>query len=646
MPLHAFAIALGLPQLSAQRLADAVAAVGRQFGLDPATAWQAASPGGGVAAAGVHHGAAAAPRRYVWREGEAVTLLDGLPVDPRGAHRGHDARELATGWGGWTSDLEGQFCAARLDLAGERAEVQLDTFGLVPVYVGRSGGGLLASNTVQAIRTLLGASDPDPLGVSTMVGLGWAVRRHTLLREVRALAGGGVHVLTPDGGVASRVRFGPAQLAAARRRGGARVGAAGGGVGAAREVMGAAGEGANAASGRVNAAGAGVSAEELAERMGALVASAVADVTPVRCALTAGRDSRLLLAFLRAGGRSADYYTIGWPGEADVEWGQALAARYGLPYHVVDPAGYDGAAGDAAAAALVAQGDGLSSLGQLADQLELGDAPPAHLGVKLWGTGSEIGRAGPGDAPITIANVPLLGYSRAVVTRALAGKAGPYRELMTAAAQAELERSIRRFADERRAEGWRTWEVPELFFTFERVGCHGATAPRRAARADDLFSPYCSRVYATYCLALSSAQRYVELPYHQLLARVDPELYRHPFEQPLHPPQAWRAGPRAVGHLAAVAWARARAGQSGWKHLGYARPPVAHEWLEHSLPQLRELFAVADSPLWELIDRRRAQALLAATPQERHGHHEGLLRAATVVWYFHGPAPAGGDAGG
>jgi asparagine synthase (glutamine-hydrolysing) len=598
--LHAFAIAVGLPNVSSERLAAAVGEVGRRSRLDSATAWRVDSDGGSLAAAGVHHGAVAAPRRYVSRDGATITLFDGLPVDHAG-HRAHDAAELARGWELWARDLEGQFCAARIDLERERAELLLDSFGLMPVFLMREGGGALASNSVQVIRTLLKPSAPDPLGVSTMLGLGWASRRHTLLRDVRALAGGATHVLE-SGRIGTRIHFGPADI---DRR-----------------------------------AGADTSADELAQYMATLTESAVRDIEPVRCAITAGRDSRLLLALLRARGLAGDYYTIGRPEDADVVWARALAERFGFPHRLLVPEEDDPQLDwTRMAAEFIAQTDGLSNLGQLIDYLEFASAPES-IGVKLWGIGAEIGRAGPGDTPITAANMPLLGHSLAIQRRVLAMKADAYRNLMTADAQQILDQSVDRFAADRRAEGWHVNEIADLFFTFERVGCHGATGPRRAAAADDLFSPYCSRRYAEYCLALSPAERYVELPYHRLLSRLAPELYDYPFEVPLRPAQSWRAGPRAARKLARVAAARAGLGGSGAEADAGARLPFAGEWFEQRLELMRELFAHEDSPLWDFVARERVHALLAADPEERRPQLDGLLRAATAFWYFHGARPS------
>jgi hypothetical protein len=55
---------------------------------------------------------------------------------------------------------------------------------------------------------------------------------------------------------------------------------------------------------------------------------------------------------------------------------------------------------------------------------------------------------------------------------------------------------------------------------------------------------------------------------------------------------------------------------------------------------MRELFSVRDSELWNFVSRPRIDALLAGSEADRARNQEGLLRAATVFWHFHGMRPA------
>jgi asparagine synthase (glutamine-hydrolysing) len=592
-----------MPRLSAARLAKAVGEIGREFDLDPATAWEIGSAGGGASAAGVHHGSVAAPRRYLARDGLTVTLFDGLPVDPSGRHAAHDAAEIARGWNDWVGDLEGQFCAARIDLERERVELLLDTFGLMPVFVARREGGVLASNSVGVIRSLLELNAPDPLGVSSMVGLGWAASRHTLLRDVMALCGGARHEIR-DGRVVTHTHFGPQHIAPRSKV-------------------------------RLSARG---NVAELADYMATLTQSAARGIEPVRCAVTAGRDSRLVLALVRARDIAAECYTIGPPDDPDVIWGRELARRSHLSHEVLVPQADAGHDWTRLASRLIAQTDGLSDFRQLIDYLH--PEGSRGLGVRMSGLGGEIGRNGPYDNTITAANVPLLGHLAGLQRRVLRMKADAFRGLMTPAAQAVLDRNTDRFFDERLAEGWHANEIADLFFAFERVGCHGATAPRRAAAVDDLFSPYCTRRYTEYCLTMSPADRYVELPYHQLLGRLSPELAAIPFEEPLPAPRPRRAGLRAIRRVAIVGADRAGIAGRARRAAGADESPFLAEWLEQRLDLMGDLFAHDGSPLWDFVSRDAVHALMQAGPRERGTRLVGLLRVATAFWYFHGPAPS------
>ena len=175
-------------------------------------------------------------------------------------------------WGELDGTLEGQFSAGYIDLQSERVELLLDTLGLAQVFVARQEGGILASNSATLIEMLLGSRSPDPLGVSSFMGLGWAAAHRTLSAEVQALEGGSRHVIenlqmrtitTFDTTTVPRHRTKPVPVA------------------------------------------------ELVEQLVGLTASAVRGMQPVTCALTGGRDTRVLTALSLAVGEPTEYFTGG-----------------------------------------------------------------------------------------------------------------------------------------------------------------------------------------------------------------------------------------------------------------------------------------------------------------------------------------------
>lgn len=605
--MHLFAISTGIRRLSEQLLAERLAGVAREFSLDPATAWSARSPRGELLAAGMHHGPdRAGPRRYIARTASVLTWFDGLPVEPSGSFEGCDARALAAHWGSLDGGLEGQFNAVRLDLAAERAELLLDTLGLVPVFAAARDGGVLVSNSATLIARLLDLRSPDPLGVSSFMGLGWAAGHSTLTHGIEALSGGARHTLRA-GELQTKRRFGPHALAPAARE--------------------------------------HVDEREIATRLTRLTARAIEGAERVSCALTGGHDTRVLLALLRAAdGEDACYYTDGRAGDIDVVIARELARRLGFEHTIVSH-DLEGAELDwvQVAARFVAQNDGRSSLLQLSDYIDLADEHPP-LGVKLWGVGGEIGRSGTGGLISIATNAPLLAQSLRAQRKLLAMKVRDEAGLMTAEALDEVGRHIQEFVDERLAEGWRTAELQEAFYVFERLGQWGATGPRRAAGTDDLFSPFCSRMFIDYCFSLSTRERFVGASHHRLLSELSPLLRDHRYDIPSRPQRPWLAPALATGELTKLLAERVRARSGGaGTDAGEAEAqpvyPFPHEWFEGRLRLMQELFSTPDSDLWSYVSRPRVQALLEGGESERARHQEGLLRAATLFWYFHGPTP-------
>jgi asparagine synthase (glutamine-hydrolysing) len=610
--MHIYVVSAALPALSPAELTGAVEAAGANFALDPTTVWDSASSDLEVRAAGIHHSLLrCGPRRYVHRTDGASTWFDGLPVEPGGRFAGHDAGQLAAHWAD-SGRLEGVFSAVHLDHRAGRVEVVLDAMGLDPVYIARRGSGLLLSNSVEVLARLLGLASPDPLGVSSFLGLGWAAADRVLLADVRALEGGARHMIRRGQMVSDRA-FGPASIPRAKRS--------------------------------------AISVSELGRHLTSLTRNAVHDIDRVGCALTAGRDSRVVAALLAAAGEEALFFTGGLPGDTDVVIARELAERMGVRHEVVchDPASSELDWTDAAGRFL-AQNDGLSSLLQLPDYIDL-TVPRPPLGVKLGGAGGEIGRAGTGYITAIATNAPLLRRSEAVQRRLLAMKARNDGDVMTRDAIEELSRYLGRFVDERIDEGWNTPELSEAFYAFERVGRWAATGTRRVAGTDDGFSPLSTRAFVEYCFSLSSSERYIEAAHHRLLAELAPDLLRHRFELPFHPQHRWVAPILASRDLVTVAGVYARSAVRARRRQrpvtgavqAQSQYPFQHAWLESRIELIGELFSDPHSALWDFISRPRMLALLAGGEDDRARHLEALLRAATIAWYFHGPQRTIGD---
>jgi hypothetical protein len=598
--VHVFVCALQAPGIDQSVLNEELFAVAEEFGLDRRSGWQTASPSGRVLAAGVHHSAdVARARSYVHLAERSATWFDGLPVATvQIAFDERDAAQLDRNWQALPEGLEGQFSAIRLDLERDRAEVLLDPLGLVPVFVAQTAdGGHLLSNSLVLLTRLLGAYQPDPCGVSTFVAIGWAADRRTLIDGISVLRGGAVHRIG-DGRVDSTAHFGPGVLAQRPR-----------GSGDAREV---------------------------AEQMAAMMGSACRGFDLVQCALTGGRDSRLLLALLLEAGVDVQYYTIGERGDPDIDIAVEVARKMELDYYLttvdeINP----GIDWSDAADSFLARVDGLASLDQLRDHLELTE-PLSRLDLKLWGVGGEMGRAGTGNLVPLASNVPLLRHSTGYQHRLLAAKARD-EGLLTPAGRSLVDGSIRDFLAKRQEEGWMSYELGESFYVFERTGCWGMTGPRRTAVTADLFSAFITRPFLDYAFSMKTGARYVEVPHYSLMSALSPKLRDMPYLSAWHPQHPRLAGAMAAQQFAITLWRRLHAAEAlsteGSEKRVEAEGSFVNGWLESRLELVRDV-CLQDSGPWDLIDRRRLEALLTGAPEERLASWYSLVRAVSVCWFL------------
>ena len=576
--MQLFAVASGWAGVDEERVVAALRAAAAGFPeLDDATLQSGASADGALAFAVVAHSPArAGPRRYFARAGDRVVLFDGAPLPV------HDASILLERWGDLS--LEGVFSAVRLDLAAGTVEPLLDAFGMAKVFRARRGDGFVLSNSVEVVRLLSGASDLDPVGVASMLGMGWAAGGRTLLDGIELLEG----PVTPRSVTPRRTRSDKT----------------------ARDVA-----DSFLATARVGAA-----------------------LPPLTCGLTAGRDTRVVLAVALAAGLDVDYYTSGHEDDADVVIARELARTFGLRHELVTPVVPADWAG--ATSAFSTQTDGLASFGIVSDWVEhQGRSGP--IGLKLWGPGGEIGRAGNIGLSIPFgATTPGLRSSVEVQRRILHRKVVDFGGLYTREATATARGYLDRFIAERLEEGWRPRELSEAYYGFERVRYWASAGVRRASVASDLWSPFVSRDFIEYCWSLTPQERTVEAPHWRILSELDPRLRDHRFEYPWRPQRPRRAAPMVGRDVARVALRKVL--QRGPGAAPAAAMPFDLEWIEAGVEPFRELVeGLPSAPIWEFVDRDRLQALLAGPPALRAARPEGLSRALTVLWWLHGRHEAG-----
>ena len=353
----------------------------------------------------------------------------------------------------------------------------------------------------------------------------------------------------------------------------------------------------------------------------------------VECPLTAGRDSRLCLAVLRAAGVEASYYTLTSTGGADVQVASDIAAAWGLPHSVDASDALWRADAHDLARGFVFQNDGLTTFEQIADhpsQLLAVDA----LGAKVSGIGGEMARAG--VAPImgpAAATHPLSDLHR-LQRRLLALKAHAPRGAVRPEAVARTRTYLRAFVDARQEEGWPPSATGQTFYAFERMGRWGATGVRRTAATADLFSPFFSGAFLTAACSQTGGDWVLERLHHRLMSELEPALRDAPYADPW-PPQR----PRLAGTYAAAGSVRAVTDRLRELRPGGAglRPDTvgttACDWVaRHGPMHLEVVERAAGTSIEEYIDLAALRRLLS----DGQGPDTSALRALSAVWWFHG----------
>jgi hypothetical protein len=362
--------------------------------------------------------------------------------------------------------------------------------------------------------------------------------------------------------------------------------------------------------------------------------AAAATGAPLGSALTGGRDTRVLLALSRAAHADVGFYTSGSPEHVDVRIACRLAERFDLRHRVVRPSPpTDLDAWARQTTAFVARTDGLSPIAAISDHLDH-DATPERLGLELWGGAGEIGRT-PMWLGRSLAAIGPVARRSHELQRRMAQRAIQDPPGLLAPEAVELARTwLDGFVATRHAEGWPAEAITQTAYAFGRVRHWTARGVRRAAATTDLFSPFATEGFVAHCLSLPAEARYVEQPHRRLIAACAPEVHTEPYEVPWQPGDPRLALPALLRDVGRRVAARVRPGPTD----GAAPPALGPRWFEAGLALHRDVaLSSPSSSLWDVVDRRRYEALLAATPAERAPYAVSLGRVLAALWYLTGP---------
>jgi len=603
--MNLFILGWNLPkELSSVALAELGQMIEVYPQLDPETIWHYGK-GEGAFAASMHTAPqAAAPRRYVWQSEDQVTFYDGCLVDRTGSFPAHDAEALSSHWDQLPEALEGQFAAVRLTGNPPCIELLTDFLGMAQVYYLHQQNMWLVSNSVRLISRIGKASAWDALGVSLFLSVGWVGADRTLRRDVRVIPGGQHWKWQQDSIEPRREAYYPLSKPASQRQRPAPL---------ARQDV-----------------------EQLADELAVNCRSLSRDFGELECPLTGGRDSRLLAALLIGGRIPARYFTGGEPSSKDAQIGTAIARAFNLPHKIhLITAKHVMEEWEIASWRLIRQNDGMVSLLQMADVL----GQPSQidrLGVSLWGSGGEIARGYFSEPTIFVRCRSVETMQHYLVSRFAQDHGGLIRGEAIKLARSYLECFVERVV----GEGFSPLDVPDVFYTFDRVRRWAGTQARKAMPGCDLFAPLCTRPFLEAAFSMSALHRCSEPLHYELIKLLVPQLHDLPFEKgpwrsqnPLWTIGRWIAGWPLRKVPSRI---RSRFVRQESKKPIQARALDQPAWLEAQRSALRELcLDQSDSAIWSFVDRSVFERIMspAADPAERHRRFESLYVIATLFHY-------------
>jgi hypothetical protein len=464
----------------------------------------------------------------------------------------------------WSGHLEGRFARVSWDGAWR---IESDPMGSYPLY----GRGTLISNNPSLLR----ASDAvRPEVVASLVGGGWSLSGDPLWQGVSRI----------DSGLA------PADV--------------------------------------VPLLGAGLDVDAAAADLVDVVRLLASwpgrpNVVPV----TAGRDSRVVLAAAMRAGVEFSTLTGGVAGQADVDVGRELAAIAGVPHSLIPDDSFGSLLSHwrRAAALLTLTAGGTASL---ADAVGFPFGPrPGPLPLWHSGQGGEIARGYYASRVRGSTREALADslYSAFVMRRAHRA------ELLSADGEQLVRGKVASFVAGVMDEGAAAEDVPDLFYLLQRMGKWAGPTHGAVEYVRDTTSPLWHRRMLPHLLGLPARERAREEFHLRLLERLAPELLAAPGWPERRPEWQRRVarGRKLAGKVERELKRRARARRPAPPAAGAA---VAADPFAAVLPEIREV--VLDQPghaAWSVLDRGRVESVLtrdAAALDEVNRYY--VWRLATV----------------
>lgn len=547
------------------------------------------------------------PRRYIADTERNVVIYDGLPIDSDGRFPAHDAVELGRNWDESVAELDGFFCAARIDKNALQMQLQLDSFGVYEVFYWTDGKAWLLSNSIALLDRFTGNYELDHEGASRLLTMGWVAGNRTLRKGIRAFPAGERWCWSPG-------QSQPSVKSTFDRR---------------------------ALAVRKKSKLSNVMITDLTEDLSRPLRVLGNNFTNIYCPLTGGKDSRVLAALLAASNVSARYYTYGNREGSDSKIAAQVAESLGVDHEtLLTETDTLLSSWNEVVRTFVLQGDGMCPLQLVMGAVSARMTEARPIPVRIWGAGGELGRAFHFNPVQAVRGMTVKSVQETIAARWVDSAGGLMRPEAYASARKFVEDTIVKYAD----DGFRADDLGDVFFLFERGGRRAGKNMRANMSLRDSYSPFFSRSFVNAAFALDSVVRRTEPFHHGLLRELSPSLVAMPFDK-----GGWTRRSASLNLYTELTKAIVRrirhklARELPWTKVVEKRHILVGDtnferaaWLQQIQGQLREMcMDERESVIWDYVDREKFDKATAQTETSNNltRNAKGLFLTATLYYY-------------
>ncbi len=466
--------------------------------LDPKTLWHRRSTSGSLFTASMHTAdLVAAPRQYVSENENQVILYSGLPINSTGTFAAHRSEELSSHWDQLTENLEGMFCIVRATDSPSRLELLNDIIGMEQIFYYHQDNLWLISNSVYLIGRIVRNLSLDPVGISLSLILGYVGSDRTLLSNVRVMPGGQYWTWKENDIEPSQQSYcKPSMFAQQPRK-------------------------------KLTSSYFRRLADDLSGNL--LILSQNFD--NITCALTGGRDSRLVATLLIHAKLKAQYYTIGDQSGTDAIIAQQIADTFNLNYKLIHLSGTEVIRSwDTTYRQLVLQSDGMGTIDLIPSILINQNLYSGSLCIDLGGTGGEVAHGGLVRTPefkLIFGRHDIASMQSYLFNKTVNDYGGFIRQ-----AGIEMGREfIHRFVIQYLNEGFAPVDIPNVFYLYSRTRRKRGNNKRVQMQYQDFYTPFISRAYIRAAFAISVLKRFSDPVHYKIIRLLLPKLHSIPLDK-------------------------------------------------------------------------------------------------------------------